>query len=43
LGEIPGDLLAAVEAESDRGRLAQGIDAAAKARSVQDFRAISGF
>ena len=42
-GELPTDLLAAIEAETDHGRLAQGITAAAKATSIEQFRSISRF
>ena len=39
--ELPSDLLSAIESESDLGRLARGIAAAAKAASIEQFRAIS--
>jgi hypothetical protein len=41
-GEISGDLVAAIEAESDRGRLRQGIAAVAKSTSIEEFRALAG-
>jgi hypothetical protein len=41
--EIPGDLLEAIGAEFDRGKITQGITAAVKAASIEEFRAISRF